>query len=96
MKDIDAIEAAYRNGYEAGKAELVGKTEQLEEAVGRMAIELAAVKKERDAAVADVKLAGGCLMCKKFDTAKFSCSLPEPECAAGGAHDVWEWSGIDE
>lgn len=43
MKDIDAYEAAYRNGYEAGKVELVGKTEQLEEAVGRMAIELAAV-----------------------------------------------------
>lgn len=112
MKDIDAIEAAYRNGYEAGKAELFGKVEQLEEAVGRMAIELAAVKKERDAAIA-------CIEALKDDFVDYVCSYTSntnPYCAnktddctdkrgwcvyvkncRGFKPKAYEeWSGIDE
>lgn len=126
MKDIDAFEAAYRNGLEDGakyykeqrdlllqeNAELFGKVEQLEEAVGRMAIELAAVKKERDAAVA-------CIEALKDDFVDYVCSgtsNTNPYCAnktddctdkrgwcvyvkncRGFKPKAYEeWSGIDE
>lgn len=112
MHTMDAIDRSFSAGYEHGakyykeqrdlvlqeNAELVGKIEQLEEAVGRMAIELAAVKKERDAAVADLKTVcdyfGECVVCKRYQNGK--CSSEEYRIICSKNNSKWEWMGIDE
>lgn len=91
MHTMGAIDRSFSAGYEQSakdykeqrdlllqeNAELFGKVEQLEEAVGRMAIELAAVKKERDAAIA-------CIEALKDDFVDYVCSYTSntnPYCA---------------
>lgn len=72
--------------------QLVGKIEQLEEAIGRMAIELAAVKKERDAAVEDLKKNNKCRICKHKKENIQDCQHYN---SCGLAYIHFEWRGID-
>lgn len=77
--------------------QLVGKAEQLEEAVGRMAIELAAVKKERDAALKDLKCSASCDVCKNIgEKCRDYWEIGEMGLNGLCQGENWEWRGIDE
>ena len=89
MTKHDASELAYKNGYQAGRADMMNTVNALEGKIRHL-------EAERDAAVADIERR--CYNCKHWNTElnNCPCSGCYLEASAYYSHAKWEWRGVQE